>query len=208
MIDYRHVLTSSCPRFQSDPYLQYRPEFARSLPVQILLTGIVLTLVSVLLVHLFFTAQCHWPLAPLNFILQLSGVISLLIMLFANLHVVLAASIRESQEWPYMLSYIAVRVQDESLVSRVTWSVMCAWTAGLIQASCPNCFPVDRTDWFVQITHIQFLTLLYPSRLEAALIFGLLGEQFHLVKLQVVSHYSSASINNLLSHATSPHFHQ
>jgi len=27
-----------------------------------------------------------------------------------------------------------------------------------------------------QITHIQFLTLLYPSDLEARLIFGLLGE--------------------------------
>ena len=58
-------------------------------------------------------------------------------MLFATLHVVLSASVKESQQWPYMLSYIAVHVpsgtQEGSIVSRATWSVMNAWTAGLIQ---------------------------------------------------------------------------
>ncbi|KAF7315072.1 hypothetical protein MIND_00021400 [Mycena indigotica] len=153
--------------YDQDPYLKYRPAFARSLPVQILLTGVVLTLVAVLLIHLIFTAQYHWPLAPVNYVLQLSGVSTLLISLVATLHVVLSATMNESQHWPYMLSYIAVNVPPSdsdterngwSLAEKATWFVMNASTSGLIQ-----------------ITHIQFLTLLYPSRIEGRLIFALLG---------------------------------
>lgn len=126
----------------SDPYLQYRPAFARSLPVQILLTGVVLTLVAVLFIHLIFTAQYHWPLAPVNYVLQLSGVISLLISLIATIHVVLSATANESGKWPYMLSYIAVNTppldrdqdtSDWSVAERATWLVMNASTSGLIQ---------------------------------------------------------------------------
>ncbi|KAF8663644.1 hypothetical protein AX16_000886 [Volvariella volvacea WC 439] len=154
---------------EDDPYLQFRPAFARSLPVQILVTGVVLTLVAVLFIHLVFTAQYHWPLAPVNYVLQLSGVTTLLISLIATIHVVLSAASAESESWPYMLSYIAVNVppllDSESaddntwtVAERATWLVMNASTSGLIQ-----------------ITHIQFLTLLYPSKLEKRLIFALLG---------------------------------
>ncbi|KIY69512.1 hypothetical protein CYLTODRAFT_349490 [Cylindrobasidium torrendii FP15055 ss-10] len=151
--------------YDGDPYLQYRPAFARSLPVQILLTGIVLTLVSVLFIHLLFTAQYHWPLAPVNYVLQISGVITLLVSLIATLQVVLSAAVQESQKWPYMLSYIAVNVPPSeerdlrgwSIAEKATWMIMNATTSGLIQ-----------------ITHIQFLTLLYPSKLEARLVFSLL----------------------------------
>ncbi|KAJ6589953.1 hypothetical protein DFH09DRAFT_1359000 [Mycena vulgaris] len=157
--------TTNSTVYAQDPYLKYRPPFARSLPVQILLTGIVLTLVAVLFIHLIFTAQYHWPLAPVNYVLQISGVSTLLISLVATLHVVLAAAMDESQHWPYMLSYIAVNVppldtstSGWSLAEKATWLVMNASTSGLIQ-----------------ITHIQFLTLLYPSRVEGRLIFALLG---------------------------------
>ncbi|KAF8633379.1 hypothetical protein AX17_004550 [Amanita inopinata Kibby_2008] len=161
------TVTYKSTSYDSDPYLQYRPPFVRSLPVQILLTGIVLTLVAVLFIHLIFTAQYHWPLAPVNYVLQLSGVTTLLISLIATLHVVLSTTMVESQHWPYMLSYIAVNVPpldvetsttDWSVAEKATWLVMNASTSGLIQ-----------------ITHIQFLTLLYPSRLEGRLIFTLLG---------------------------------
>ncbi|KAG6886328.1 hypothetical protein C0993_006738 [Termitomyces sp. T159_Od127] len=161
------VVARDVPEFDIDPYLQYRPAFARSLPIQILLTGAVLTLVAVLFIHLIFTAQSHWPLAPVNYVLQLSGVTTLLISLIATLQVILSTARTESQKWPYMLSYIAVNVPpfdqnsdtDEwSFAERATWLVMNAATSGLIQ-----------------ITHIQFLTLLYPSRLEGRLIFALLG---------------------------------
>jgi len=158
--------TTDSAEYAADPYLKYRPAFARSLPVQILLTGVVLTLVVVLFMHLIFTAQYHWPLAPVNYVLQISGVSTLLISLVATLHVVLAATECESQQWPYMLSYIAVNVPPLdtsvtggwSLAEKAVWSVLNASTSGLIQ-----------------ITHIQFLTLLYPSRLEGRLVFALLG---------------------------------
>lgn len=154
--------------YSSDPYLQYRPPFVRSLPIQILLTGIVLALVTVLFIHLLFTAQYHWPLAPVNYTLQLSAVITLLISLIATLHVVLSAALVESQRWPYMLSYVAVNVppldventtlNNWSTAERATWLTMNAATSGL-----------------VQITHIHFLTLLYPSSPEGRLILFLLG---------------------------------
>ncbi|KAF9443793.1 hypothetical protein P691DRAFT_808327 [Macrolepiota fuliginosa MF-IS2] len=158
---------SATDEYPQDPYLQFRPPFARSLPVQILLTGVVLTLTVVLLIHLLFTAQYHWPLAPVNYVLQVSGVTTLLISLIATIHVILSTSGSESEGWPYMLSYLAVNVppsdlgddsEDWSVAERATWLVMMASTSGLIQ-----------------ITHIQFLTLLYPSRLEKQLIFALLG---------------------------------
>ena len=129
-------------RYASDPYLTYRPAFARSLPVQIMLTGIVLTLVAVLLIHLLFTAQYHWPLAPVNYVLQLSSVTTLLISLIATIHVVLSSSLAESEKWPYMLNYIAVNVPPMDLdtndalwstAERATWLVMNASTSGLIQ---------------------------------------------------------------------------
>ena len=65
-------LTSASRSFSDDPILQFRPSFACSLPIQILMIGIVLTLTSVLLIHLVFTGQYHWPLAPVNYALQLS----------------------------------------------------------------------------------------------------------------------------------------
>ncbi|KAG7087551.1 hypothetical protein E1B28_013507 [Marasmius oreades] len=155
------------PGLDTDPYLQYKPPFVQSLPVQILVTGVVFTLVSVLFIHLLFTAQYHWPLAPVNYILQLAGVTTLLISLIATLNVVLQRSIDESDDWPYMISYISVNVppSDEdwenkewTLAERATWVIMMATTSVL-----------------VQITHIQFLGLLYPSTLEKRLIFSLLG---------------------------------
>ncbi|RDB24978.1 hypothetical protein Hypma_007970 [Hypsizygus marmoreus] len=178
--------------YDIDPYLEYRPAFARSLPVQILLTGVVLTLVAVLFIHLIFTAQYHWPLAPVNYVLQLSGVTTLLISLIATLHVVLSATFAESEKWPYMLSYIAVNVPPLDLdvdtdgwnvAERATWLVMNASTSGLIQ-----------------ITHIQFLTLLYPSRLEGRLIFTLLGPLAIVAAvMQLLPIHGSSDVNTIAS---------
>ena len=109
-----------------------------------MLTGVVLTLVAVLFIHLMFTGQYHWPLAPVNYVLQLSGVTTLLISLIATIHVVLSTAFAESEKWPYMLSYIAVNVppldtvdnnSDDtwSTAEKATWLVMNASTSGLIQ---------------------------------------------------------------------------
>lgn len=136
--------SASDASYGADPILQYRPNFTRSLPIQILLTGTVLTLTAVLFIHLIFTVQYHWPLAPVNYILQISGVATLLISLIATLHVVLTASIEESRQWPYMLSYIAVDIpplatdgeKDSSgwtWLEQATWLAMNATISGLIQ---------------------------------------------------------------------------
>jgi hypothetical protein len=104
----------------------------------------------VLFIHLTFSAQYHWPLAPVNYVLQLSGVLTLLISLIATLYVVLNAALDESMEWPYMLSYIAVNVPPSedrggwSLAELVTWMVMNASTSGLVQVSFPASPPAYR----------------------------------------------------------------
>ncbi|KAG6857742.1 hypothetical protein H0H87_004158 [Tephrocybe sp. NHM501043] len=150
------VAAQDIPEFDMDPYLEYRPPFAQSLPVQILLTGVVLTLVAVLFIHLIFTAQYHWPLAPVNYVFQISGVTTLLISLIATMQVILSTTHNESEKWPYMLSYIAVNVPPfDKNFENDDWNI------------------AERATWL--ITHIQFLTLLYPSRLEGRLIFALLG---------------------------------
>ncbi|KAF5384555.1 hypothetical protein D9757_006493 [Collybiopsis confluens] len=166
---------------QHDPYLDYKPEFARSLPVQTLVTGVVFTLVAVLFVHIVFTGQYHWPLAPVNYALQLSGVVTLLVSLIATINVILNSAVSESEHWPYMLTYMAVNVPpldmlnvDQTANSSANNDIppLNSWTSA------------ERGTWLmmnaavsalVQITHIQFLTLLYPSRLEGRLIYALLG---------------------------------
>ena len=89
-----------------------------------------------------FTAKYHWSLAPVNYVLQLSAVTTLLISLIATIHVILSASFAESERWPYMLSYIAVNVppldldantEGWTVAERATWLVMSASTSGLIQ---------------------------------------------------------------------------
>lgn len=122
-----------------NPVLKYIPTFANSLPVQVLLTGIIFTLTCVLLIHLCFTAQYHWPLAPVNFVLQVSGVLSLLISQIATLHVVLTTTMLESQTWPYMLTYLEVDIpplynsEGWSTAELAAWLIMNATTSGLIQ---------------------------------------------------------------------------
>ncbi|KAH9920906.1 uncharacterized protein B0H18DRAFT_1086262 [Fomitopsis serialis] len=148
-----------------DPILDLRPPFPRSLPVQVVLNGIVLTLSSVLFIQLLFTAQYHWPLAPVNFILQLSAVFTLLVCATVTTHIVFRSVDAQSRAWPYMLNYLAVDIPPSSPVyvnwptaDLVAWFLMTATCAGLIQ-----------------IAHIQFLTLLFPSKLEKRLIYILLA---------------------------------
>ncbi|EMD32926.1 hypothetical protein CERSUDRAFT_118356 [Gelatoporia subvermispora B] len=153
-----------------DPILQYRPPFARSVPVQILFTGIVFTLAAVLLIHLLFTAQYHWPLAPVNFTLQVSAVTTLVVSCVATIHVIMSTVSAQSREWPYMLDYIAVNIPP--LTPEPNQFINGNWTtAGLAAWLLMNA----TVGMLIQLTHIQFLTLLYPSTLERRLIYALLG---------------------------------
>lgn len=126
----------------SDPFLMYQPHFARSLPVQLLITGIVLTLTTTLLIHLCFTWQYHWPLARINWILQFTGACTLLFNIAAYLYVVLTALSNKSKEWPYMFEYVAIdvpRLSSWSIPEIAAWYAMEATTEALVAVSRPNC---------------------------------------------------------------------
>lgn len=125
--------TYTGPVFDSDPYLFYQPSYAYSLPVQILLLGIVCTLAGILLTHLIFTAPYHWPLAKFNYSLQLSGVLSLLVSTSLSLVVVLRDVHQTSRSWPYMLNYIGVEVPIDgwALHAIAWWYGLDAVTSGL-----------------------------------------------------------------------------
>lgn len=142
------------PIYPNDPYLVYQPSYAYSLPIQILLLGTVCTLTGVLLTHLIFTAPYHWPLAKLNYSLQLSGVLSLLVSTCLSLVVVLRNVHQTSRSWPYMLNYIGVEVPIDgwALHAIAWWYGLDAVTSGLAHVrtvfrslnSLLTCFPRSR----------------------------------------------------------------
>ncbi|SNX81613.1 uncharacterized protein MEPE_00318 [Melanopsichium pennsylvanicum] len=146
----------------SDPLLALMPDFAFSMPAQIVVDGINIALISVLVIHLLFTVQYHFPLSRRNFYLQMSSSLMLLISLSVTLHIILDLLQTESQRYPFMFPYIGIQLPpgDESWtkVQEVFFLLMRAITTALIH-----------------ITHIQFLTLLFPSALEARLILWMLG---------------------------------
>ncbi|SPO19959.1 uncharacterized protein UTRI_00351_B [Ustilago trichophora] len=150
------------PTTSSDPLLALMPDFAFSMPAQIVVDGINIALISVLVIHLLFTVQYHFPLSRKNFYLQISSSLMLLISLSVTLHIILQLLEDESQRYPFMFPYIGIQLPpgDDSWtkVQEVFFLLMRAITTALIH-----------------ITHIQFLTLLFPSALEARLILWMLG---------------------------------
>jgi hypothetical protein len=94
--------------YPTDPYLAYRPVFARSLPIQLLFTGIALTLVSVLFIQLLFSASSHLRIARTNFFLQISAALAVLAWETACLIIILNTTRNQSQVWPFMLDYVAI----------------------------------------------------------------------------------------------------
>ena len=150
------------PTTSNDPLLALMPDFAFSMPAQIVVDGINIALISVLVIHLLFTVQYHFPLSRKNFYLQISSSLMLLISLSVTLHIILDMLEHESQRYPFMFPYIGIQLPpgDDSWtkVQEVFFLLMRAITTALIH-----------------ITHIQFLTLLFPSALEARLILWMLG---------------------------------
>ncbi|GJJ08604.1 hypothetical protein Clacol_002823 [Clathrus columnatus] len=118
----------------------------------------------------------------------------------AILYVVLMALAATSRQWPYMFEYVAIDVPRLSLWTIpeiAAWYVMEAATSAL-----------------VSITHIHFLTLLYPSRLEARLVFLLLGPLAILSSLMTLlpvitySSYGSSGNSTVIANATDIIFNQ
>jgi len=94
--------------YTTNPYLTFRPVFARSLPIQVLITGITITLVSVLLIQLLFSAPSHIRIARTNFFLQISAAIAVLAWESASLTLILNTSQEQSEKWPFMLDYVGI----------------------------------------------------------------------------------------------------
>jgi hypothetical protein len=94
-----------------------------------------------------------------------------------------------SQQWPYMIPYLAVDIPPRPDVTTTIpwntaeltgWYLMDATTSALVQVSFSRTIILEISlNLRYKITHIQFLTLLYPSRLEGRLILCLLGTREH-----------------------------
>lgn len=48
------------------------PSFTYAMPVQVVILGVTVTLLSILLVHLLFTIRYHLPLSKTNYAFQVS----------------------------------------------------------------------------------------------------------------------------------------
>lgn len=145
-----------------DNLLAIMPAFAFSMPAQILVTGINIALVSVIAVHLLFTVQYHLPLSRGNWIFQICSTLMLLLSLIVYLSVVFSSLQAQSHTWPYTFDYLAAAIPPTD----GSWSmVRCAFY--LVMRA--------MTTLLIHLTHIQYLTLLYPSALEARLILWMLG---------------------------------
>ncbi|KZT69621.1 hypothetical protein DAEQUDRAFT_245449 [Daedalea quercina L-15889] len=94
----------------------------------------------------------------------LSAVFLLMLCCVVTTHVVFKAVDEESRTWPYMLNYVAVDIPPSPPVF-VNWPTANLGAWFLMTATCSG---------LIQITHIQFLTLLFPSKLEKRLIYALL----------------------------------
>lgn len=138
----------------TDPYLEYQPAFAYSLPIQLFVNGITITLLAVLLMHLLctwppralgvveevlttVTTQYHYPLAPLNYCLQLSSIVVVFISVIVKIWFVLQYSSKSGDIWPYDLDYVAVSIPHSSwtLAQDAAWFLLQALNNGLSNVS-------------------------------------------------------------------------
>lgn len=96
------------------PYLAFQPAYTYSMPTQMLIYGVVLTLLTVLLVHLIFTARYHYPLAKLNFGLLLTSVVVTEALVCVVIAVVNTALLDKSRGSPFMLEYAEVPAPSDA----------------------------------------------------------------------------------------------
>lgn len=60
------------------------------------------------------TTQYHYPLAPLNYILQFLSILTVLISVFIRIIVILEHSGESGDTWPYSLDYVSVPIPPKS----------------------------------------------------------------------------------------------
>jgi len=118
------------------------PDFAFSMPAQVVVHGVNLALVAVLTIHLLFTIHYHFPLSKRNYLLQISSSLMLLCSVSVQIHSIFDRLREKSMVWPYMFSYIGIQVppQDGSwnIVETVFYLLMRAVTTALVHVSTPS----------------------------------------------------------------------
>ncbi|KAG0151858.1 hypothetical protein CROQUDRAFT_650414 [Cronartium quercuum f. sp. fusiforme G11] len=164
------------PSSNANPLLAFQPAFTYSMPTQLLIHGSVLTLLSILTLHLLFTAKYHYPLAPTNFFLLLSAVTLTMISTIVVVVMINHALYNRSRYWPFMFDYVEVTMPppDWAPLALVGWYIMQSLVTFLAHA-----------------THIQFLTLLFPSSLERKLIIAFLGPLCVFASAMYFTHFLS-----------------
>jgi hypothetical protein len=60
------------------------------------------------------TTQYHYPLAPLNYILQFFSILTVLISVFIRIILILQHSGDSADTWPYSLDYVSVAIPPKS----------------------------------------------------------------------------------------------
>ena len=135
--------------------------FALSYPVQVSVAGMTTAFMVLLALHQCFTAAYHFPLDPLNFVLQLVSSIVYVVYHGATLGVQLRELDEFSHRWPHMFPYMAYRLPRYGhwTTVQMVFFILAEALASLL----------------AHAAHIQFLMLLFPSKLERRLIFWLLG---------------------------------
>lgn len=83
------------------------------------------------------TAQYHYPLAPLNYSLQLASIITVLLGACVRIGVILHHCGETSDQWPYDLDYVAVKVPGPSWTTgeEAAWYLLQAICNGLANVS-------------------------------------------------------------------------
>ncbi|KAI3617074.1 hypothetical protein CBS9595_002983 [Malassezia furfur] len=143
------------------------PPFVFSVPVQTLGIGVVFAIAIVMTVNLTFTAPYHYPLSKCNYLLQLTAAVVFLITVTASLGIMIHNLATRVAHTPHLFPYLPELLpsRDWTLAQQVLFLLMQALTAATANVR------VILT----QITHVQFLTLLFPSKLEMRLIVWLMG---------------------------------
>lgn len=138
------------------------PTFLHSSVVHVFVLGIILALNAVLLFLVLFTAPYHYPLSRLNYVLQGVSVSVLLLNVCVSAGTSLHYLHRIGANWPYAFPYVGLELPPTGR----QWNPADRALFILLQA---------LTTAAAHLTNVQYLTLLFPSRLEGRMIIWLLA---------------------------------
>lgn len=138
--------TGSSAAASQNPLLAYQPAFTYSMPTQLVIYGVVVTLLTVLLFHLIFTARYHYPLARLNFILLMSSVLATEIFVVVVVAIVNDQLLDTSKQWPFMFDYVEVAMpaDDWGTGALAGWYIVQAGIT-LLTHVCPHALTHTHT---------------------------------------------------------------